>query len=138
MVSDISLTTFGFDFLNEDLAEGLAGFGFGGLDLLLGYFPGFLFDILDDGVNDIRNGVIAGSGAANFTRRLGFVFPGGVTGEGNLEVVREEVVNSFDGGVNDFGAEDFRFDNRFEDGFETGIELVNAKDSGQKQGDAGN
>ena len=105
--------------------------------MLLGYFPGFLFDILDDGVDDIVDGVIAGSRAANFTWRLGIVFPGGVAGEGNLELVREEVVDGFDGGGNNLGAKNLRFDNRFEDGLETGKELVSAKDNGQKQSDAG-
>jgi len=113
----ISLTTFGFDFFNQDLAESLAGFDLGGLYLLLGNFTGFLFDVLDDGVDDVANLV---------PRHLRY-----------LEVVGEEIVNSFDGGVNNLGTKNLRFDNRFEDGLETGIELVSAKDSGQKQSDAG-
>ena len=100
--------------------------------MFLGYFPGFLFDILDDGVDDVRDGIVAGGCPVDLP-----AFAIALARRRNLELVREKIVDGFDGRVNDFGPEDFRFDNWFEGGLETGVEFVDAKDGGQKQSEAG-
>lgn len=98
--------------------------------MLLGDVPGFLFDVLDDGVDD---GVCSSGGPVDLP-----AFAIALARRRNLEIIGQEPVDGFDGGMDDFGAEDFRFDDRFEDGLEAGVEFVDAKDGSQKQSDTDN
>ena len=61
--------------------------------MILGYFTGFLFDVLDDGIDDVGNGVVGG-GATDLAIGVG-------GRQGDLEVVREKIVDGLDGGVDD-------------------------------------